>query len=94
MTCPYCSYDGPRRAVHEHLFESHRSAVTIDTTETDDGPAVTLTVECPDCPDGVFNERLQRYREDATHIVEHHRDKLVMLTFDQLLYRLEDLRAD
>ncbi len=80
--------------MHEHLFEDHRSELTLSIIDTDTGNAVQFTLNCPECAEEQFSEHITRPQADAARLVESYEEELTMIAFDQLLYHLSEIRAN
>ena len=90
MICPYCSFEGPRRALHAHAADTHPSAVTT-TTDPDSGRRF-YELQCPFCPQSLRKQIKPRLKDPA--FLEEYAREIRLVAFDVLLYHLEEAHHD
>lgn len=91
MRCPFCDFEGHRRAVHSHLVVAHADRVTTTAKE---GRALVLSYEigCPRC-DFVVRRIVNPRGQDPTFLDEN-AGEIRLVAFDQLLYHVETAHAE
>lgn len=90
MTCPWCSFDGPRRALHAHAVDAHASEVKTITEETTGRHFYEL--QCPFCPQSLRKQIKPRGKDPA--FVQEFAREIRLVAFDVLLYHLEEAHHD
>jgi hypothetical protein len=86
MKCPYCPFEGPRRAIHAHAADTHASQVKTTADEASGQLFYDLT--CPFCPQSLRKQVKPRLRDPA--FLEEFAREIRLVAFDLLLYHLED----
>jgi hypothetical protein len=86
MNCPYCSFDGPRRALHAHVADIHPSEVKT-TAEPDTGRRF-YELQCPFCPQSLRKQIKPRLKDPG--FVDEYAREIRLVAFDVLLYHIEE----
>ena len=86
MNCPYCSFEGPRRALHAHAADTHATEVKT-TTDAESGRRF-YELQCPFCPQSLRKQIKPRGKDPA--FLEEYSREIRLVAFDVLLYHLEE----
>ncbi|HYM62940.1 MAG TPA: hypothetical protein VEZ11_18785 [Thermoanaerobaculia bacterium] len=90
MRCPYCTFDGPRRALHAHAADVH--AAEVKTTQDPQSGKLFYELQCPFCPQSIRKQIKPRGKDPS--FVEEYSREIRLVAFDVLLYHLEDAHND
>ncbi len=90
MNCPYCAFEGPRRALHAHTADVHASEVK--TTSDPETGRRFYELQCPFCPQS-FRKQIKPRGKDPAFLEEYARE-IRLVAFDGLLYHLEEAHHD
>ena len=90
MKCPFCAFDGPRRALHAHTADVHAGEVKT-TSEPATGRRF-FELQCPLCPQSLRKQIKSRGKDPA--FVEEYAREIRLVAFDGLLYHLEEAHGD
>ncbi len=82
MRCPFCSFDGPPRALHAHLGDEHPEAVRFE----EKGGRSFYALTCPICGDGYEREIKPRGRDPG--FVDEFSALIRLVAFDMLVNHL------
>src|SRR6266498_5377457 len=63
MNCPYCAFEGPRRALHAHTADVHASEVK--TTSDPESGRRFYELQCPFCPQSFRKQIKPRGKDPA-----------------------------
>jgi len=85
MTCAYCSFIGPRRALHAHLASAHANEVRTGHDEASGKMFFALT--CPRCGQTIEKRVKPRWKDPG--FLEEYSREIRLVAFDLLLYHLE-----
>ncbi len=89
MICPFCAFDGHRRAVHGHLVAEH-----ADRVVTSENARLQLSYElpCPACATVI--KRIVNPRNRDPRFLEENAAEIRLVAFDQLLYHVEGAHGE
>ncbi len=90
MICPYCTFEGRRRALHAHTADVHASEVK--TTADDTSGRLFYELQCPFCPQSL-RKQIKPRGKDPSFLQEYARE-IRLVAFDVLLYHLEEAHHD
>jgi hypothetical protein len=82
MKCPFCSFEGPPRALHAHLGEQHPEAIRFE----EKGGRSFYALTCPLCGDGYEREIKPRGRDPG--FVDEFSAQIRLVAFDMLVNHL------
>lgn len=89
MKCPYCAFEGPRRALHSHAADVH--AAEVKTAVDEEAGRLYYDLTCPLCARSLHRQVKPRGRDPA--FLEEFAREIRLVAFDLLLYHLEDAHA-
>lgn len=83
MNCPYCDFNGTRRALHAHLTDAHGD----ECRTTESWANRFYQLDCPRC-DYTIRRQIKPRLRDPTFLEEYARE-IRLVAFDMFLYHLE-----
>ena len=85
MTCPFCSFEGPRRGVHAHVVDTHAAEVKT-TVDVEEG-CLFYDLQCPLCSQSLRKQVKPRGKDPG--FLEEFSREIRLVAFDVLLYHVE-----
>lgn len=82
MRCPWCSLEGPARALHAHLAEAHPDEVRFEER----GGLPFYAIRCPVCGESYEAQIKPRSRDPGFQ--EEYRREIRLVGFDMLINHL------
>ncbi|MCI0550374.1 MAG: hypothetical protein L0287_05425 [Anaerolineae bacterium] len=86
MNCQYCSFNGHRMDVHNHLINVHPEQVRIYIDEA--SGKMVYELSCPVC-----NEVGKKVLRKPPGVLAEYEREIRMVAFDLLLFHLQDLHT-